>query len=158
MVDYDYDDGRGVRITDDYFEVDDTQYSLGSIRTFKTYKRTTSPVPAIIVGLLGVMLLMASFIQLFPSDDIIETWHMSLNGLSGFVGTILVLMGIAGTLFIQTKHILKITTARLDREVIIDRNKRYVTKVSQALNQALDEYKSREAKREGKEQYERMEV
>lgn len=135
-----YTDGRDVTVTDSTLQVKKTTYNLNGITQYGLFTITPDRLPAIMLLGIGILLLIAGWLQLIPpnmvSDFDINGRTMSANVAASWVGGGLILIGILVAVAIRKRYSVRITTAEGEKDAVVSRKKEYVAQIVNALNEA----------------------
>ena len=137
-----YTDGHHVTVTDSMFRVRNMSYHLIGITKHGLHVVRPQRLPGFLVVVVGVLLLVSGVLNLMPENFIPS---VDLFGIT-FSGKALLLGAGAGIMFVgvlivglmRERYAVRIATAEGEKDVIVSKQKEYVTQIISALNRAFN--------------------
>lgn len=111
-----YTDNNGVKITNTRFIVGSSTYPLQGITSIKTALIPASMTPAVILIVVGVLICFTGAVP---------------------VGGVMAILGLLYIFLVKNKHAVKISTSAAETNALISKDKVYIEKVANALNEAI---------------------
>ena len=137
-----YTDGRDVLITDTMFQVRNMSYQLIGITKHGLHILRPHRLPAFILVIVGLVLLVGGLLDWVPSSFIPAVQLMGVL-VSGKVimmcaGAAIILLGVLVIGLMRERYAVRIATAEGEKDVVVSRQKEYVSQIVNALNRAFD--------------------
>ncbi|HTE34762.1 MAG TPA: DUF6232 family protein [Chryseolinea sp.] len=137
-----YTDGHQVTVTDSEFHVKNANYKLNGLINHGLYVVRPSPLPTIVLILIGLALIGLGFAKLVPSDMIkdvtIGGTLVSANTMAMAVGGFLALIGVLTIGLLRERYALRISTAEGERNVLVSPKKEYISQIVEAITSAYN--------------------
>lgn len=135
-----YTNGNDVMVTDSTLTVNKKQYrlmgiinhGLKTIRPFRT--------PGLLMAMVGVLIAAVAsvdYIRLRMPDILVLNKVIDTSFILMVIGGLLALVGLVMAFTVKTHYAVHISTAEGDADVIVSKEREYVTQIINALNRAL---------------------
>ena len=136
-----YTDGHGTKVTTHEFITGNTTYLIRGIMEARMNQIKTSIIPAVTLLVLGIIAVVAGFLHLLNSEEVVQfqlgSSNMSLDQVAGIIGFIFIILGLVGLVLRHKKYSVHIRTAEGERDPLVSRKKDYVSQVVSAINTAV---------------------
>ena len=137
-----YTDGRHVTITDTEFQVNNMAYQLRGITKHGLHILKPIRLPGYLLLLAGVFLILGAAMGFLPSNLVspIEVGNsvFSSNDIIIGIGGFLVLISILVIGLLRERYAVRIATAEGEKDVVVSKQREYITQIIGALNKAFD--------------------
>jgi hypothetical protein len=137
-----YTDGHDVTVTDTMFHVRNMSYRLVGITKHGLHIMPPHRLPAFLLMFVGVLILVSGVLNLVPPQYIpsMEAWGATLSGKTILLsaGAFLILVSVLVMGLLHERYALRISTAEGEKDVIVSKQKEYVTQIINALNRAFN--------------------
>ena len=137
-----YTDGRHVTITDTIFQVNNMDYRLKGITKHGLHIIKPFRLPAVILLVLGVFLLVGSLLGMLPKDLLspMNIFGVTISGNAMIlgIGAAIILVSILVIGLLRERYAVRIATAEGEKDVVVSRQKEYISQILNALNRAFD--------------------
>jgi hypothetical protein len=136
-----YTDGHGTKVTTQEFITGNTTYLIRGIMEARMNQIYTSLIPGVTLLVLGILAIAAGFFQLLNSEEVVQFrmggLDMTLNRIAGFVGFILIILGLVALIMRHKKYSVHIRTAEGEKDPVVSTKKDYVAQIVSAINTAV---------------------
>jgi hypothetical protein len=99
-------------------------------------------MPAFVLMVMGVLILMSGVLNLVPVNYLpsLEPWGVTLSGKAILLsaGAFMTLVSVLIMGLLHEKYAVRISTAEGEKDVIVSKQKEYVTQIINALNRAFN--------------------
>jgi hypothetical protein len=136
-----YTDGHEVTISDSGFKVRNTLYDLSGITRHRFSIIAPPRVPSMALILVGIVTFICGALNFIPSSWKSELHILGvpllINSIVMLAGIALLLLGVLLLLKMREKYAVKIFTAEGEKDVVVSRQREYITQIIDALNRAF---------------------
>lgn len=137
-----YTDGHDVTVTDSMFHVRNMSYHLIGITKHGLHIVRPHRLPGFLLVITGILVLVSGLLNIVPKDFIppVGMFGISLTGSAILLGTgaAIVLVGVLIIGLLRERYAVRIATAEGEKDVVISKQKEYVTQIINALNRAFN--------------------
>lgn len=137
-----YTDGHDVTITDTMLRVRNMSYRLIGITKHGLHIVRPHRLPGFLLVVVGVLLLVSGILNLMPKNFIpsVDMFGMSFSGNAILLGAGagIVLVGVLIVGLLRERYAVRIATAEGEKDVVVSKQKEYVTQIINALNLAFN--------------------
>jgi hypothetical protein len=141
-----YTDGHDVIVTDSTLQVKSTVYQLKGITKHSLFTIRAERVPGMILFLMGVVVMAIGLLEGISADSFpdiyVNSRSISANTLAIAFGFLLVLTGLIVSLLIREKYAVRIAIATGEKNVVVSRRRVYISKIVEALDEAMSSSRS----------------
>jgi hypothetical protein len=124
------------------FHVRNMSYHLIGITKHGLHIVRPHRLPGFLLVIAGILVLVSGILNLVPKDFIpsVEMFGISLSGSAILLGTgaAIVLVGVLIVGLLRERYAVRIATAEGEKDVVISKQKEYVTQIISALNRAFN--------------------
>jgi hypothetical protein len=137
-----YTDGHQVTITDTIFQVRNMSYQLKGITKHGLHIVKPFRLPGFLLFLLGAFLVAGALLDFLPENFVspvrVLGLTLSSDAIMIVLGVVLVLISILVIGLLRERYAVRIATAEGEKDVVISKQKEYITQILSALNKAFD--------------------
>ena len=137
-----YTDGHQVTITDTEFQVKNMAYQLRGITKHGLHIVKPIRLPGFLLLFAGIFLILGGTLGFLPRNLVspIEVAGMvfSSNAIMIGIGALLALISILVIGLLRERYAVRIATAEGEKDVVVSKQREYITQIINALNKAFD--------------------
>ena len=137
-----YTDGHDVTVTDTMFHVRNMSYHLIGITKHGLHIIRPHRLPGFLMVIVGILVLVSGMLNLVPKNFIpsVNAFGIFLSGNAILLGggAAIVLIGVLIIGLLREQYAVRIATAEGEKDVVISKQKEYVTQIINALNRAFN--------------------
>jgi hypothetical protein len=134
-----YTDGHGVTVTDSAIKVRGKFYRMEGITRHGFAVIKQNLMPGMMIVLLGLLMVISGFTRTVQGNFFLEVFSYYISAQSLVIGTGAVLMAVGFWVMSihREKYAVHIVTAEGEKNVLVSKQKEYVTQVLEAMNKAF---------------------
>ena len=136
-----YSDNRGVRITDSTLEVKKNSLELKGIKKYRLSTKKPDRIAETISFFIGLPLAVCGLLNIISPADIpyikIKDVYYNPNDIALWAGIVYIVIGLLPVFIDRKSYALRITTPEGKKNILVSRNKEYILKIMEALNNAF---------------------